>query len=129
MSVPYRTSHHTRTQSDLDVFNAEADCWKHTSIGDYVVKRRVRLYRDRVVTFPHIEAGTSDHKTWKLYPESQLNPADSKDIQKKKRRIRPDNVGHLTALAAMAGKGQTIELASATLALLKPIGLTMHVVP
>ncbi len=40
----------------------------------------------------------------------QLYPEDAGEIAIKARRVRPAGVGHLTALAAAAGKGREIEL-------------------
>lgn len=91
--------------------------YKHTIVGDYVVKRYVQLYpncfttrRKDPVTEPE-----GEYSIYELDHTARLIPADAGAIERKKRHIRPHGVGSMTALAAIRGKGQSVELVSSCL--------------
>lgn len=92
----------------------EAYIYKHTIVGDYVVRRYAQLYPNCFTTRrkePSVDP-EGDYTTYELDHTARLIPADVAAIEKKKRHIRPHGVGSMTALAAIRGKGQSVELVS-----------------
>lgn len=85
------------------------DLYKHTEVADYVVKRHIKLYRDRFETYADVGV-PEDHRTFYLDSSAQLRPGRKDAIPKKKRHLRPRGVGSMTALAALRGSGATLEL-------------------
>jgi hypothetical protein len=85
------------------------DLYKQTVAFDYVVKRHVKLYSDRLETYADI-AVPHDHRTFQLDDTARLQPDQKDAIQQKKRYLRPPGVGSMTALAAVRGKGAQLEL-------------------
>eukprot|EP00882_Tetradesmus_deserticola_P010246 GHRQ01010824.1.p1 GENE.GHRQ01010824.1~~GHRQ01010824.1.p1 ORF type:complete len:326 (+),score=85.69 GHRQ01010824.1:90-1067(+) len=84
--------------------------YKHTVVADYVVKRTVRLYSNCFVTLEDPVKKPDDFRVFPLSHESTLVPATKDGIPRRKRHIRPKGVYSLTALAALRGKGQSVEL-------------------
>ena len=77
------------------------DVWKTTSFADYVIKRRVDLYRDRFTT----TSPSGEQKTWRLDARVEVTP-----IKLKERHVRPVKV-HYSVVGAVKGKtGEPIEL-------------------
>lgn len=92
----------------------EAYIYKHTIVGDYVVKRYAQLYPNCFTTRrkePAVDP-EGDCTTYELDHTAKLIPAEAAAIERKKRHIRPHGVGSMTALAAIRGKGQSVELVS-----------------
>ncbi|KAI8464875.1 MAG: hypothetical protein J3K34DRAFT_525819 [Monoraphidium minutum] len=89
-----------------------ADCYKKTAVGDYVVRRHVRLYPDHFTTYRDAGLDPAESREYGLGPGVTLVPPEPGQIGKRTRRVRPEGVGHLTALAAAAGKGREIDLHS-----------------
>jgi hypothetical protein len=51
-----------------------------------------------------------DHRSFPLDASAQLVPGSREAIRQRKRHLRPRGVGSMTALAALRGKGATLEL-------------------
>eukprot|EP00878_Enallax_costatus_P008828 GHUV01009228.1.p1 GENE.GHUV01009228.1~~GHUV01009228.1.p1 ORF type:complete len:613 (+),score=153.59 GHUV01009228.1:207-2045(+) len=90
----------------------EAWIYKHTVVGDYVVKRYVQLYPSCFTTRRKEPSKDpeGEYSTYELDHTARLLPPDAASIDKRKRHIRPPGVGSMTALAAIRGKGQSVEL-------------------
>ncbi|KAF6263208.1 hypothetical protein COO60DRAFT_1635423 [Scenedesmus sp. NREL 46B-D3] len=84
--------------------------YKHTVVADYVVKRTVRLYNDCFVTLEDPVKKPDDFRVFPLHHDSTLVPPTKDAIERRRRHIRPRGVYSLTALAALRGKGQSVEL-------------------
>jgi hypothetical protein len=87
------------------------DLYKQTVAFDYVVKRHVKLYRNRFETYSDL-AVPDDHRSFELDASARLLPDSREQIQQKKRYLRPRGVGSMTALAAVRGKGAELLLVS-----------------
>jgi hypothetical protein len=85
------------------------DLYKHTVVADYVVKRHVKLFKDRFETYAD-PAAPDDHRTYALDAAARLVPSTKEGLRRKRRHLRPPGVGSMTALAALRGKGATLEL-------------------
>lgn len=90
----------------------EAWIYKHTIVGDYIVKRYVQLYPSCFTTRRKEPSKDpeGEYSTYELDHTAHLLPPDAASIDKRKRHIRPPGVGSMTALAAIRGKGQSVEL-------------------
>lgn len=95
----------------------QAYIYKHTIVGDYVVKRYVQLYSNCFTTRRKDPTADPDGdvSTYELDRTGRLDPADAASIPRKRRHIRPHGVGSMTALAAIRRKGQAVELVSSVL--------------
>eukprot|EP00775_Hariotina_reticulata_P012049 gene12049-12191_t len=91
-----------------DALVITGDVYKQTIVADYVVKRYVRLYRDRFITSRH--DNPDEQRVFLFDHAARLVPADRALIERRKRHIRPPGVGSMTALAAIRGKGQPVQL-------------------
>jgi hypothetical protein len=80
--------------------------YKDTSNPLYYIPRGVKLYSDRFVTFH--EDDPADHKTWRLYPESRLEPESSSNITECHKLVRPAKTSTLRAV--WSGRGKEIDL-------------------
>jgi len=87
------------------------ELYKQTVAFDYVVKRHVKLYSNRFVTYAKLSE-PEDHRTIWLDDTAVLQPDRKDAIQMKKRYLRPPGVGSMTALAAVRGKGKQLSLVS-----------------
>ncbi|KAG2483121.1 hypothetical protein HYH03_018011 [Edaphochlamys debaryana] len=59
----------------------EDDVYKATSSSDFVVFRRLRLYRTKFVTFHNIEESMEDNKQWILTSQCDLKPRTASEIK------------------------------------------------
>lgn len=99
-------------EAGADVPLAKADCYKKTAIGGYVIKRHCRLFPNHFTTYRDEALDPEESREYTLGAGARLFPSDPDEMPKLTRRVRPEGVGHLTALAAAAGKGREIELHS-----------------
>ena len=85
------------------------DCgiaYKDTSNPLYYIPRGVKLYGDRFITYH--EDDPSDRKTWKLYPDSRLEPESGSKINEHHKLVRPAKTS--TFRAAWSGRGTEIDI-------------------
>jgi hypothetical protein len=80
--------------------------YKDTSNPLYYVPRGVKLYSDRFTTYH--EDDPADQKSWRLYPESRLEPESSSNITECHKLVRPAKTS--TLRAAWSGRGKEIDL-------------------
>jgi hypothetical protein len=100
-TTPRDPASHGDAASEVPLLSG--DVWKTTSFADYVIKRRVDLYRDRFET----TSPTGEQKTWRMDARVEVTP-----IKLKERHVRPAKV-HYSVVGAVKGKtGEPIELVS-----------------
>jgi hypothetical protein len=109
MAVPQG---HTGQSESMDPTNwddplAECFAYKSTRFTDLVVKRRLKLYRDRVATY-HLTGKDSGEKAWQLDRGCKLEPEYVDELVKCKRTVRPPRTWTVTA--TVRGQGEVVNL-------------------
>lgn len=85
----------------------EGDTYKETSNSDLVVKRRVKLYGDRFVTFHDYDKDPRDSRSWLLASGCELRPKAASEIAPVKKWIRPKGAW---TISATVGLTETAEI-------------------
>lgn len=92
----------------------ETDVYKATSSSDFVIRRRLRLYRTRFVTYHNIEENEGDNKTWLISSSCELQPRTAAEIKEPvKKYVRPRGQWAITTLVkpkSSASKGKSVLL-------------------
>ncbi len=92
----------------------ETDVYKATSSSDFVIRRRLRLYRTRFVTYHNIEENDGDNKTWLISSSCELQPRTAAEIKEPvKKYVRPRGQWAITTLVkpkSSASKGKSVQL-------------------
>ena len=79
----------------------EGDIYRSTAVGEYFLKRRTILERDRFITYHNYERDKEDKKSWYLDRKCELSSvSDTPSVH----RLRPPGTWTLTAKAAGLGK-------------------------
>ncbi|KAG2452092.1 hypothetical protein HYH02_003127 [Chlamydomonas schloesseri] len=77
----------------------ETDVYKATSSSDFVVVRRLRLYRNRFVTYHNFEETEEDNKQWLLTRGCDLSPRTAAEIKEPVTKyVRPRGQWAITTL-------------------------------
>ena len=84
----------------------------YTRTQGYVIRRHCRIYPDHITTYHDAACDPDTARDYPLSAFSTLAPPAAADIAARARRLRPGGVGHLTALAAAAGRGREVALFS-----------------
>jgi hypothetical protein len=97
--------------AQLDVAEDVLSCtaYKATRVADIVCKRRVRLYRDRLLTL-HSDLATNSEKVWYLSSSCRLEPEYVDELVLEQRLVRPPGSWSVTTKAFSSG--QPIQLVS-----------------
>jgi hypothetical protein len=97
------------TSEELGDPLAECYAFKGTLFTEFVVKRRVQLYRDRIVT-SHVPPKEPSPKQWLLDRSCKLEPDYADEVVRHRKAIRPPKTWTVTA--TVRGGNQPIELVS-----------------
>ncbi|WIA14192.1 hypothetical protein OEZ85_002731 [Tetradesmus obliquus] len=90
--------------AQLDVAEDMLACtaYKATRVADIVCKRRVRLYRDRLLTLHH-DSATNSEKVWYLSSSCRLEPEYVDELVPEQRLVRPPGSWSVTTKAFSSG--------------------------
>lgn len=89
--------------------------YKATSSSDFVVVRRLRLYRNRFVTFHNFEETEEDNKQWLLTRGCDLSPRTVAEIKEPVTKyVRPRGQWAITTLvkSVKSSKAHAVRLVS-----------------
>ncbi|KAF8072532.1 EDR2L [Scenedesmus sp. PABB004] len=78
--------------------------------GAAQVRRHVKLFPDCFVTYGDPGGRPEEFRVYPLEPGAALCPPGAGELPRKRRHVRPPGVGSLTALAAIRGKGEVVDL-------------------
>ncbi|GIM04429.1 hypothetical protein Vretimale_9010 [Volvox reticuliferus] len=104
---------------EAEVPLAEADVYKETSNSNYVVIRRVRLFRSKFITFHNFEENDEDRKHWILSSQCDLSPRNVVEIRDPcTKHVRPRGQWAITTLVKpkyIGTRGRSVHLYMFTL--------------
>ena len=86
---------------------SECYVYKSTRFTELVVKRRLKLYRDRLATY-HSTGKDSGEKGWQLDRGCKLEPEYVDELTKCRRTVRPPRTWTVTA--TVRGQGEVVNL-------------------
>ncbi len=92
---------------------AEAWVYKSTRVlglSDLVVRRRLRLFRDRITTFHDFNKDPADQKSWILDRSCKLEPENADELAPARKFVRPP--GTWTVTASVMGAAMPVDLVS-----------------
>ncbi|GLC71676.1 hypothetical protein PLESTF_001148300 [Pleodorina starrii] len=97
----------------------DSDVYKATSNSDYVVIRRVRLFRSKFITYHNIDENEEDNKQWILSSQCDLVPRVAAEIREPSTKyVRPRGQWAITTLVkpkSIGTRGQPVRLFMFTL--------------
>ncbi|GLI71097.1 hypothetical protein VaNZ11_016166 [Volvox africanus] len=104
---------------DAEIPLEEADVYKETSNSNYVVIRRLRLFRSKFITFHNFEENDEDRKHWILTSQCDLSPRTAVEIREPcTKRVRPRGQWAITTLVkpkSIGTRGKSVRLYMFTL--------------